>query len=356
MKRFIYMGCLLSCLTVLSCGRKEAAADAVPTVYLAEVKNASQTGIVTFTGKTKAAAEVNHSFRVAGQIERVWVKEGDFVRKGQVLAEMDERDYVVQLEAARAEYAQVKADAERVMALYAEGNVTASNYDKARYGLQQMAQKLASCENQLADTKLRSSVTGYVQTRFHEPGETVSAGMAVVSVFEGDDVEVEIKVSSSDFMDLDRLSGYYCRFESMRDKSFPLSVARVSQEANASQLYGVRLKFADGQDLTKITPGMTTIVYAELAEAAAERGFVIPASAVLHQQGRSYVFVYSSDTGTIHRRAVQVATAKRDGTMVVAAELTAGERVVAAGVHHVEDGQRVKVMEKPAESNVGSLL
>lgn len=355
MKHFLCIACVLGCMVFLSCDHKDSRPNIVQSVFISEVETASKVGATTFTGKTKAVSEVNLAFRLAGQIERVLVKEGDYVKKGQVVARMDNRDYSVQLAAVRAEYEQVKGDAERIMALYAEGNVTASNYDKARYGLQQVTQKLKNCENRLADTELRSSVDGYVQTKFHEAGETVSEGMPVLSVFESGKIEVEIKVSSSDFVDIDKFKNFYCSFESIGKETFPLRVARVNKEANSSQLYVVRLMLVGPYDIQKITPGMTAMVYAEIPERESDGNVCVPSSSVLYQDEKTQVFVYRPDSCTVHLRDIKVQTVNRDGTMLVEG-LKGGEKIVVSGVRHLDDGQKVNVLKKPSSSNVGGLL
>ena len=339
-----------------SCGKRDTSRQEVPMVEVAEVRGQNEMDATTFSGRTKSASEVNLAFRVSGPISQVLVKEGDHVSKGQVVAILDSRDYEVQLAATQAEYAQVKADAERVMALYAEGNTTASNNDKARYGLQQITQKLANHKNQLADTRLRSTIDGYVQTKLHEAGETVAAGMPVLSVFGSGDTEVEIHVSSADFARLEQFVGFSCKFDVTGDTAYPLAIARTSQEANSSQLYTVRLRFTGAFDHKRITPGMTTMVYAEVADSETDGRVLVPSSALLRSDGKTQVFVYDSSTSVVKARTVTVSSILRDGTASVAGGLKSGERVVASGVHHVRDGQQVRLLQKPTSSNVGGLL
>lgn len=357
MKKYSYIIYLMvGVASLVSCGQKNAPKDDAPIVDVATVKGVGEVDATTFTGRTKSAEEVNLAFRVAGQIQSVLVKEGDYVQRGQVVAVMDARDYQVQLAATQAEYEQVKADAERVMALYAEGNTTASNNDKARYGLQQISQKLANHRNQLADTRLRSTINGYVQTKFHESGETVGAGMPVVSVFGSGDTEVEIKISASDFANIDKFTSFGCRFDVTGDETFPLTIGRVSQEANTSQLYTVRLKFTGAVDNKKITPGMTTMVYAEVSDTEASGIVCVPMSAVLNEEGKTEVFVYDTKSSVVKKRPVTLTTVKRDGTVQVDDGLKSGETIVVSGVHHIKDGQKVRFLQKPAASNVGGLL
>ena len=311
---------------------------------------------ISYPGRTKSADEVNVSFRVSGPISVVYVKEGDKVAKGQVIAMMDPRDYQTQLSATEAEYQSVKADAERVIAMYKEGNTTASNYDKARFGLEQITQKLSNHRNQLSDTKLVAPISGYVKKVLHEGGETVSAGMPVVSMFGSGTVEVEINISAIDYANRDRLNNVYCTFDIFPNDEYPLTVKSISPEANASQLYTVRLGFKDKFDTSKITPGMSTMVYVNFSKDGMDNNVTIPTTALLNDNNRTMVFVYDSKSSTISSREVSVARLHTDGTAEVSAGLKEGETVVSAGVHSVKDGQKVKPLSKPSKTNVGGLL
>ena len=135
MKHTIILNLLLIALLLVSCNSKKDSDKQVQYVKTITIADASKFAEVNFPGRTKAIDDINVAFRVSGPISRILVHDGDHVSKGQVIATMDPRDYQVQLNATKAEYEQVKADAERIIALYQEGNTTASNYDKARYGL-----------------------------------------------------------------------------------------------------------------------------------------------------------------------------------------------------------------------------
>lgn len=356
MKRVLYAASvLLTTLGALSCSGDDTRKNEVAKVEVVEAVGVGDGALATFTGRTKSSSEVNLAFRVSGPISRVLVQEGDHVAKGQVVAVMDSRDYQVQLAATQAEYEQVKADAERVMALYTEGNTTASNNDKARYGLQQITQKLISHRNQLADTRLRSTIDGYVQTKLHEAGEVVSAGMPVVSVFGSGDTEVEIHLSASDFAHLNQFTNFFCKFDVTGDDSYPLTIARTSQEANSAQLYTVRLRFVGTVDSKSITPGMTTMVYANVAKCDTDRMVKVPTSAVFKKEEKTQVFVYKATSAIVEARSVRVVAVNRDGTMQVEGVKVA-EKVVVSGVHHLKDGQRVQLLQKPSSTNAGGLL
>ncbi len=345
------------CPLLTSCsGSKEGAEEDIQYVKTVQAERISDAAELSYPGRTKSSEEVNVAFRVSGPIQRIFVKEGQFVKKGQLIAQMDPRDYEVQLAATQAEYEQIKADAERVIALYQEEGTTASNYDRARYGLQQITEKLAHHKNQLADTRLYAPISGYIQRKIHESGETVSAGMPVVSMFNAGDVEIEVFVPASDYARQNDLLSATCSFEVTPGKIYPLEIVRVSKEANASQLYASRLRIKGDYDRQKITPGMSTMVYVSYHAPNEVDGVIVPTTAIDRQNDQCSVFVLDTQTGIVKRRAVEVGRIDLNGNIQVLKGLKPQEKVVCAGVRYLTDGQRVKEMEKTSKANVGGLL
>ena len=339
----------------VACKHEPNETNTIQYVKTTKVIGTSQYTQVSYPGKTRSMDDVNLSFRVSGPIIQVHVKEGQHVRKGQLIATMDPRDYQVQLNATQAEYEHVKADAERIIAMYEEGNTTASNYDKARYGLEQISQKLSNHRNQLADTRLYSPIDGYIQKILHEAGETVSAGMPVVAMFGSGAVEVEVNISAYDYANRDRISNVYCNFDLMPDETFPLKVTSISPEANTSQLYTVRMRFTGNYDRSKITPGMTTMVYVEI-DRESNNEVNIPTTAIFDDSGQQKVYIYNPKSQTAESCAVTVKRLHRNGTADISNGLNDGDQVVTAGVHHISEGQKVTPLPQTSESNIGGLL
>lgn len=350
-------------LMILSCGgdNKENS-EYVPYVKVESVDDAISSNSLQYPGKTKPADEVNVSFRVSGPIANMKVKEGDYVKKGQLIAEMDTRDYNTQLKAVEAEYQSVKAEAERVIAMYQDGSVTANMYDKARFGLQQITEKLNNARNQLHDTRLVSPIDGYVSAKYHEAGETVGQGMPIVAIYSGSDIEVEVNLSSNDFAQRSNFLSYSCTFDAIPNKEFALKAVGFNQDANSNQLHKVRLRF-DGSVPSNITPGMTTMVR---IERSVDEGSIIsiPREAILEKNGKVYVFLYTAnkeqshdaETGQVVLREITVSRLTSKGKAIVVNGLKGNETIVTAGVHKLTDGQKARRLPVASKSNIGGLL
>lgn len=355
MRKIYVMTCLLAGLLLnSSCGSKQTEETVKANVRLFTVESAGNTSLQEFPGRVKASEEVNMAFKVSGTLMNVYVNEGSKVAKGQLVAEMDPRDYQVQLDATEAEYLRIKAEAERVMALYADSVGTADDYDKARYGLQQITAKYENARNQLADTKIYAPFSGAVQKRLFDPPTVIAAGMPVVTVVSAGGLEVEISIPASAYVDRDRMISFHASFDFIPGREIPLRLISIAPKANANQLYTVRL--AIPHDLSpQPTPGMNTMVKVACGDISGE-GVEIPSSALLKTDCKSCVWIYDKDSGKISLREVTVERLRTDGAAIIKQGLSVGERVVSSGVHKLSDGQTVEPMADESGTNVGGLL
>lgn len=306
-----------------------------------------------YPGHVVASTEANVSFKVAGTLKRVLVDEGDYVKAGQLLAEIDPVDYQVQLSATEAEYAQVKADAERVMGLYQDGGTTASNYDKARYGLQQIEAKLRNHRNQLGYTRLTAPFSGRVQKRYFTGGENVSAGLPIIKMLSDNALEVQVNLPAASYLDRHNFSSYSCTFDVLPGVQMPLTLIGTLPQANANQLYTMRLALPKQSE--RVAPGMSAWVSIALNDSTSTTSCV-PATALLEQDGKNYVFAYTPSAGKVSRVPVNIQALHTDGTAEVEGTLKPGDLVVSTGVHHLKDGQKVRLMAPVSKTNVGGLL
>ena len=283
--------------------------------------------------------------------------EGDGAADGggndRAAAALDARAYRLQAEAAEAEYKRVKAEAERVMALYADGAATPDAYDKARYGLQQITAKYENSRNQLADTEIRMPFDGYVQKRLFDPSTVVGAGMPVLTVVSAEAPEIEINIPGSEYVRRSEFDGFEAAFDFWPGKRIPLRLRSISPKANANQLYTLRLGVpADLRPLP--SPGMNTMVTIVCRPSGATQ-VAVPAVALFDDGDRTCVWICREDS-TVVSREVRVERLQTGGEAVVGAGLAAGERIVTSGVHRLREGEKVAPLPGVTKTNVGGLL
>ncbi len=339
-------------------GEGKGEGEELPSVKISEVRAVGGQVTAEYPGRVKAGTDATLSFKVGGTVASVKVKEGQHVSKGQLLAELDATDYEVQLRAAEAEYRQVKAEAERVMALYADSGVSANAYDKAKYGLEQIEAKYKHCKDELEYTRLYAPYDGQVQARLSDAHETVGAGTPILTIVGSGTPEVEINISATDYMRRADFEAYECSFDICPGVNLPLRPIGIAPKANANQLYTMRLALDAEGHTTLPSPGMSTTVRISLRDKGEEGETLlsVPVGALVEEDGATRLFLFNAKDSTAHSARVSVKELRGDGTAILSStSLGAGDAVVSSGAHHIKDGQKVRPLHESA-TNVGGLL
>ena len=355
--KIIYSILTVFCMAcfVTSCNNKTQQKDHVASVKIDTVAANGEKSFLQYPGRVKAAQDIDMSFRVSGKIQSINVRDGQAVRAGQLIAVMDPGDYEVQLAATEAKYNQIKAEAERVIALYKEGGTTPNDYDKAVYGLKQIEALYKHHKDELAYTKLYAPFDGFIQKRFFDAHETVGAGMPVLSLLSKGTPEVEINIPAAEYIRREKFSRYHCTFDIYPGRVYPLKLIGITHKANANQLYTMRLKIEVG-DHPMPSAGMNTMVSIFFTDEN-DNTLQVPSSAVFSEDGQSKVFVYNPGSKTVKLCGVKCIRPLSNGkTIITSDELKAGDIIVSAGVHAIKDGDEVRPLSPISKTNIGGLL
>lgn len=307
----------------------------------------------TYSGIVRAAHEVNLGFKTAGQIARIHVSEGDYVRRGQLLAELDDADYRLGVEALQIQYDQLRDEVERTRQLFEQRSVSANDFEKARAGLRQLGVQLQVNRNKLDYTKLYAPTDGYVQAVNFSPAEMVDAGTAFATLLDLSGMEVEVDIPAVEYLRRDRFTRFACRASGVEGE-IPLRLSGLPPKADGNQLYHLTLAFAARPD-RQLTAGMNVEVRITESDTTRRRGFALPLGAIFLEGDTPSVWVFGADS-TVRRRAVVLDNTDAEGRAVVREGLDGSEQIVRAGVSALEEGEKVRVVASPSRTNVGGLL
>lgn len=305
----------------------------------------------TFPGRVVAATDVNLGFRVAGIIDEICATDGSYVKKGEVIARLDNRDYTLQLAATQAEYDAIKAEVDRVVSLYADQSVSANDYDKAINGLRAITSKLEAHKNALADTELRAPINGYINKSRFDKGEAVAAGTPIVTLISSAAPEITIDIPASNYIKQSNFESATASIELFGDNRFNLKLKSVSPKANLNQLYKMTFTVED-IDGALPSVGMSAMVEIRYATNG-ESCVVVPFSAIVEKGGTSIVWIIKD--GKTKSQEVTLSEIKSSGKALISSGITAGEMIVTAGVNSLKEGQTVSILEEVSSSNVGGI-
>ncbi|HAW07326.1 MAG TPA: efflux RND transporter periplasmic adaptor subunit, partial [Rikenellaceae bacterium] len=94
------------------------------------VSHADSTGTLTYPGIVQEMHTINVAFKTAGQLANINVKEGDYIKEGQLIASLDDADYKLGVEALQIQYDQVSDEVSRMRELYKNKSLSANDYEK----------------------------------------------------------------------------------------------------------------------------------------------------------------------------------------------------------------------------------
>lgn len=349
---------LLICSLILisSCTSSVKNNDIVRYVVVDTIGYENDVPMRKYPGKVISSQDINVSFRVPGVIQKIYVKEGETVSSGKLLASLDATDYKVQLDAVQAEYNQIKSEADRVIALYQENGTTPNMYDKAVYGLEQITAKLNHAKDQMSYTSLYAPFNGVIQTIYFDAHEAVASGMPVISIVGVSSPEVEINIPSAEYANKRNYDNCVAIIDAMGKEIYELTFIGVSPKANANNLYTLRFKIEPSNGKLP-SPGMAAIVNISENVNRSDGSMIIKSDAIINDGEQSVIFVYNPIDSCICSKAVKIVKLTSDGSAIIESEnVEAGDIVVTAGVNYLKDNMKVKPINKSSKTNVGGLL
>ncbi|HXE21167.1 MAG TPA: efflux RND transporter periplasmic adaptor subunit [Rhodoferax sp.] len=325
-----------------------------------------QAGVGTVT----PLASVTVKTQIDGQLERVGFTEGQDVKAGQMLAQLDPRTQQAQLQQAQAQKAKDQAqlanarlDLKRYTTLLAQDAATQQQFDTQKALVAQLDAavkvddaQINSAQVQLGFTKIVAPISGRVGARLVDPGNIVHASdtnglvvinqidpIAVVFTLPGDAVQVIHRAQQANPQPL-KVQVF------TRDDKTLLATGQLVLVNNQIDTSSgtVQLKGRFANPTHRLWPGQYLNVHLVLGDRA--RALTVPAAVVQRNQEGTYAYVVNADD-TVRLQSIRVALIQ-DGTAIIDAGLTAGERVVLDGQYKITTG--TKVAAAPASAAAGA--
>ena len=335
-----------------ACSKAPPPEEPVRAVKLVTVGESRLEAQHEYAGEVRARVESRLGFRVGGKIVRRAVEPGQRVRAGQLLAQLDARDYQLAADAARAQLRAATtqrdlaaADLKRYQSLRDDGFISGAEMERrsaqlkaAQATLDQAQAQLAAQGNQTGYTNLVADAAGIVTGVEAEVGQVIGAGTPVVRIAQDGARDVVFAVPE-DRVGAVRVGQPVDVRVWAGDARLAGSVREVAAAADpGTRTYAVKVALAGAAPPL----GATAYVTPRDGGAPDQPAIKLPTSALWQQGQGSAVWVFDEASGTVRAQAVQVAGA--DGNeAVISAGVAPGMRVVASGVHVLTPGQQVTV-------------
>ena len=331
---------------LVSCGKEEAKKEIVRPVKAMKFGDVSSLDKAKFIGKAKATEEINIAFEVSGRIVELNVDVGDVVKEGQVLAQLDPRDFQNAVAAAMAEKERSETQRDRIKRAFETNAVSAQAVTNAEAMASAAAAALGIAEKQLEDTAIKAPFAGRISAKYVKNFGNILAKQKVLRLIDVSKVEMVVNVPESLIPNVEFVDTIEVIFAAFPDmKPIPAKVKEVGAEASElTRTYPINLIMEQPEGV-EILPGMAgeAVATATLPPERLAKGAPVLPSAIVASGKESHVWVIDEGSGAVSKVKIEVGRLSPAG-VVVTGGLEPGQWVVTAGVHSLTEGQVVRIL------------
>ena len=336
--------------------QKKESNEVVP-VTVGRVQNIQERETIAVSGSISTPdSPTNAGFLVSGKVLSVGPREGDYVKKGQILASIDPTDYQLQLAAATAQTNQARivneraADEFRRMKMLYDSKSLAPNdylkYKAAYDATNQQYEMAVSSEKlfrkHLSDATLCAPVSGFISKRSTEPGDTATQGRPVFEIVQMEIVEVNVGGPETDVHLVKVGQEAEISVPALPGMSFHGTVHFINISADpGTRTYMTRITVPNPELLLRI--GM--VAKATIRGDRMISMVTLPGDAVVRDpQGATQVYLYYPDQKRVYAKRVEIGTTVNKNVEIKSG-LSGDELIVLAGQTKLRDGLAVSATE-----------
>jgi RND family efflux transporter MFP subunit len=294
---------------------------------------------IDYTATVLPYEEVNMAPSTPGRIERIYVEEGDRVNKGDNLFLMD-RTQLLQM---KLQLSSLEKDLSRLDTLLKSGSTKQQQYDqlKTQYDVTK-----TNVEFMEQNTLLKAPFNGIVTGKYFEDGEMYSGApsspsgkSAVVTLMQVNPLKVDVSISEQYYPLLKKGMKASVKADVYENEIFTATVFRIAPTINSvTRSFVVELELQNRNELLK--PGMFVRVAMDLGEVET---FVVPANAVMVQEGTNIRYVFVADNGFARRVEVVIGKRFDENFELLSENLKAGDQLITEGQSRLLSGDKVKI-------------
>jgi RND family efflux transporter MFP subunit len=342
MRKHIALGLLAGVMAAACAPEKEVAVVEPTPVRLATVSEGPAQPPIEATGVVAARDELRLSFKAGGVVQRVAVREGEAVRKGQLLAELDPTEISAQVEQARQLADKAERDLARGTALQADQVIPLEQLQNLQTQADVARAQLKAARFNQQFTAITAPADGVVLRRMIEERELAAPGQVVMLIGRNDGGHVvRFAVADRNIVQLHAGDAVELRLDAWPADTFQAVVSQIAGAADpATGLFQVEASIAAPKQ--RLVSGLVGRVRLSPGNNTTRLPYV-PIGAVLEGDGE-HAQVFIADGQLARRRAVEVAFITAD-SVAIRSGLKPGEQVIATGAHYLEDGGRIAIAQ-----------
>ncbi|MFZ5572660.1 MAG: efflux RND transporter periplasmic adaptor subunit [Thermodesulfobacteriota bacterium] len=356
-------------LLLAACGKEKevkATKEVVRPIKMMNVTSGADAIQLKFPGMVRAAKRADLAFQVGGTLRQFPLDEGQLVKEGQLIGQLDQRDFLNnlrnargQLEKAKAALESARSEYDRILRIQKQDPGAASEsmvvlrrqaLDQSKAEIESAQAAVDTARDQLGYTTLQAPFGGVVSKRYVDNYQEIHAKEPIVSLDDVSSVEILVDLPELIVATLtaDGESQVMAEFAAAPGKRYPLAIKERAMRADPkTQTYQVVFLMPQPDDIN-VLPGMTaTVTGVGRMQEERKEPFIVPAVAIVADMaGKPSVWIVDKETSKVQRRAVKTGDLTGTDSIEIIDGLKSGETIAISGVSRLREGMRVKDLTK----------
>lgn len=360
MNRIVKNSFLILCLlsVVIACKQETTQKQHVRPVKVQKpVPMQAAESIITLPASVNELRETKLSFRVGGPLIGLNDVIGSYVKEGEIIAQLDPRDFKIAVEATETRYKLAKAEYERYKNLVEKESVSKSVFDQMETNYKLAKTDFESASNAFKDTEVRAPFSGYINQVFVNNYEEVMPGAPIISLLDISKFEVNAWISVKDVASINQKTEFTCVVkQGETEVRIPGNLKELGNKTSRSKQSLPITIVINSNDEVELKAGMTTYLEINNGSSQVAKSFQVPVASVFLKDGKTCLWVLNEKSSTVSLIHISTGKVMDDGSIEISEGLSGLETVITGGAHYLFEGQQVKKMEEFSKSNVGNKL
>jgi len=337
-------------LSVLGCKEntemREIEPVSVRVTTIGEDGISGQLNSLSYSGTIRADKIVNLTFQVSGTVEQIPVSSGEYVEKGQLIAEIDETTYRNQYNAQNAQLQLAKENYERINEVYRKGSIAEIKMLEARSNYEQARSAAQAVYQNIKHTQIYAPISGHLGEILMEAGDVANPGQPVARIMNIEVVKAVLSVPDAEISNFDTGERAVVTIDALGSEKFEGSLDEISISSSVgSPVHTVTISIENPDG--RIRPGMTASISFpnKTREPGAQQQIIIPERSIyVTETGTRFVYLVDLQGNVAVQQQVETGKLMDNGIQVNSG-LKKGDLLVTSGYHKLTNNTPVTIAE-----------
>jgi membrane fusion protein (multidrug efflux system) len=316
---------------------EELKAELIP-VEVTTIKRGTISDFILLSANLETEKMADVFSRVQGLVERIYVDEGDNVKKGQILMELEADEYKLAEEKAKLNYQQQKSDFQRLEAMYQQNLLSIEEFEKAKFALQGLEVDWKQAQLNLSYTRITSPISGVVGERAVKPGDRIQPSDKLFRVINTNEMIAVVYAPEKELGNVEKNQKAYITSDHIQGKEFEGWIKRVSPVVDAqSGTFKITVGVNNRDNILRA--GM--FVNTHIITSTHDNAVLIPKTAIVYENEGMNVFIVKDSVA----KKVILKVGFQDHEKVESlAGIDEGDKIIVVGQAGLKDGTRVRIV------------